>query len=836
MSSCLRWLCRLVPLLLVFEVNGITNPDRSQTFRPRDPAPRTSKDAAKLELSASGALIEHGSHQRDRFMLANKQEEIEQQDPYEDSWKHRGKRLEQQFELANKQEPSADPYDDSWKHRGDSSTSSEPNATSTSVHDGYTLGDYGVDVNEIHDARVANLTNFTHTWGDQKHNVLGLPSWAAVLVGGAAAALIVICTNAIGNRLSHPLPFFASNEQRLKDQIEVAKEKVKILEEAVKIKREQERKAAEEEARRQRGEDVKPEPGPSHDELVGEMLYRTQEVQEQAVGAVNDSLKQAAPLLARAAYVQNVFSENMKLVQERAGDMALREASSLYGKMREAVGLDDDPGGSDAIMHRSSMGGYDLPDWFTLDDENDLDPPPFALLVGGMFAPAQIKMTRANCQSQIVWNSIIVAICTACAIIDSHHDCPDELVWVWKYGMLGLNGADILCCSFIAAKCASAICVLSDDDDKIGRVPETGNAVWDMFIAMQANSGQFFKAYFKYQNIIDSPIYTFQKFLCFISLVWGFLGIYVTCMDVVEDTLACDAKVVLWFMHTYSFFFMLFLTWTTLGLIVWVLQKLSGLTIVTAPIMESAKLADEEVPLKMPVFQTLARSFLLRDSSTMLHIKARQLEKEVYKLEREAEETKTKLEQRKHYLELLDRERRKAYDKEKKLIETYKEKTIEKGGSLPGNLNRITDVTGTEGLAGESSSTPFFDGPSAADLFAQASSSVTAVQEAGFAATFEQTQQAAQSYAQESGLMQSATDALSSAQASATEAVNTAQQFAQEQGATDALTSAQQGSPSTAEVQPETSPQPTEPQETVPQTTEPTRPGGLGLDGDGESF
>jgi hypothetical protein len=279
--------------------------------------------------------------------------------------------------------------------------------------------------------------------------------------------------------------------------------------------------------------------------------------------------------------------------------------------------------------------------------------------------------------------------------------------------------------------------------------------------------------------------------------------------------------------------------------------------------MDSAKNADEEVPLKLPVFQTLARSFLLRDSSTMLHIKARQLEKEVYNLETEADETKRKLEQRKAYLEQLDRQRRKAYDSEKKLIETYKEKVVEKGGSLPGNLNRITEVTGTEGLTGESSSTPLFDGPSAADLFAQASSSVAVVQEAGFAATFEQSQQAAQSYAQESGLMQSATDALSSAQASATEAVNTAQQFAQEQGATDALTSAQQGisetlardavsevpttssvetavvdetiegSPSTAEVQPETIPQPTE---TVPETTEPTRPGGLGLDGDGESF
>jgi hypothetical protein len=343
--------------------------------------------------------------------------------------------------------------------------------------------------------------------------------------------------------------------------------------------------------------------------------------------------------------------------------------------------------------------------------------------------------------------------------------------------------------------------------------------------------------------------------MCFISLTWGFLGIFVTCEDIVEDTLVCDAKVVLWFMHTYSFFFMLFLTWTLLGLGIWMLQKLSGLTAVTAPIMDSAKDADDEVPLKMPVFQTLARSFLLRDSSTMLHIRARQLDGEVSNIETEVEETRKKLQQRQLYLEQLGRAKGKAAAVERKLVDDYKQKKLEQDPlqeSTGGNI-------GAEGVTGESSSTPLFEGPSAAELFAQASSSVAAVQETGLSA-----------YAQESGLMQTTTDALSSAQESVTAAATRTQQLTQEQGGftqmstssveTTPVREARDSSSSLAEMQPGTQPQSTEPAptqlapvgeapesssstavmepDTQRQATEstPTQPEGLDLGEGGESF
>jgi hypothetical protein len=137
-----------------------------------------------------------------------------------------------------------------------------------------------------------------------------------------------------------------------------------------------------------------------------------------------------------------------------------------------------------------------ISDWLTLDDTNDADPPPFALLLGGMFAPAQIKAVKSNCRMQMIWNSFFIAVCSACAIMDMNHKCNDVFVKVWFFGLLSINLLDIVCCGFVGAKCASELRKLEEDTDSIARIRPTGNAIWDMYINLQSNSGSFFKAYF----------------------------------------------------------------------------------------------------------------------------------------------------------------------------------------------------------------------------------------------------------------------------------------------------------------------------------------------------
>merc|ERR1719271_50836 len=127
-----------------------------------------------------------------------------------------------------------------------------------------------------------------------------------------------------------------------------------------------------------------------------------------------------------------------------------------------------------AVMSASGSLKGKLSNLFKVDDENDFDPPPFALLLGGMFAPAQIKAVRSQCNTQIAWNSILLATCAACAIMDMHHTCNDVLVKVWFYGVLGISLLDVLCCAFIASKCAAQLGTLEADCDSMSRIPPTG--------------------------------------------------------------------------------------------------------------------------------------------------------------------------------------------------------------------------------------------------------------------------------------------------------------------------------------------------------------------------
>jgi len=121
-----------------------------------------------------------------------------------------------------------------------------------------------------------------------------------------------------------------------------------------------------------------------------------------------------------------------------------------------------------------------------------------------------------------------------------------------------------------------------------------------------------------------------------------------------------------------------------MGLMMWFVKKLSGLSMISGPILKMAQDSDDEVPFRMPVFQTLTRAFVLRDNNTLLLMKAEQLAKDVYSLENEIEDTKHKLNQRKYYLDELEKKRVAAATREKSLIDKYKKKVVESGGTLPG--------------------------------------------------------------------------------------------------------------------------------------------------------
>jgi hypothetical protein len=222
-----------------------------------------------------------------------------------------------------------------------------------------------------------------------------------------------------------------------------------------------------------------------------------------------------------------------------------------------------------------------------------------------------------------------------------------------------------------------------------------------MYVNMRANSGQFFKGYFAYQSIIDGTVYNCQKVCSFFTLMWGCLGVYLSIAHIMEDTLSCDAKVSVWFMHVYSGFFLILSTWNLLPLFLWVVQRLSHSIAVITPLMKAAKKSDEEVPFNFPLFQTITRSFILRDSSTMLRIKARGIAQDVDDKEAAIQDMKRRLEDQKYTLKQFEGCRIAAVKHEADMIEKYKNRVRTMGGTLPDEVSAAEAALHSE--AGSSS-------------------------------------------------------------------------------------------------------------------------------------
>jgi len=160
----------------------------------------------------------------------------------------------------------------------------------------------------------------------------------------------------------------------------------------------------------------------------------------------------------------------------------------------------------------------------------------------------------------------------------------------------------------------------------------TGNSLLDMTSALKRGSDNYFESYFKYQRIVDSWTYSFLQFLTFVTLLWGGFGLWVTVHDVIMDSLACDAKFALKYMHVYAFFYVVLLTWNIITLVLTIVGYLSGSKLVSNPILNAAKSFDDDSMQGIPLALTLVESFVLKNSTSALSMSQREVKSDMRRL------------------------------------------------------------------------------------------------------------------------------------------------------------------------------------------------------------
>lgn len=507
-----------------------------------------------------------------------------------------------------------------------------------------------------------------------------LPQWAVIIIASVSTCVMLVVLSKIAACLGSPVPFFgASDVQKLRAEYERSLESTRLLEEALKKKEaEQAERERQERIRRQQealavvigeaqavgdgGAEGPPAsegghgeadgsadtadchqallpqeaelPPPTKDELFGEMLYRTNEVNLLAGKAGKNMVAQVAPMVAKANQAATVLQTNVDAIKGRVQEMAKKEAIDLVKSVATTMGHDLD----------ESKITENLPDWFNFgNDMGDLDSPPVALLIAGVFAPMQIHALAAAARMDMYWAAVLLAMGALVVILDLEKPCKDWHVQVWMRSFVGLQFFAYISSAIIVAKAGRATAELQEDKEMRQRAAEndsgitTGNAVWDNFFKVQSNASFYFKALFRYDGIIASWPYSFCKSITGIKFIMGIYAWVATYIDLYSDAEThCDKENVVWFLHTYSLIFTLAFLWTVADLVLWIVSLVISSNAMNVKVIEIAKQLDDDMALKMPVFMTLAKAYVFRNSAALCKVKAKVIREDIRKLEAES--------------------------------------------------------------------------------------------------------------------------------------------------------------------------------------------------------
>jgi len=433
---------------------------------------------------------------------------------------------------------------------------------------------------------------------------------------------------------------------------------------------------------------------PSHDELVGEMLYRTREVDKKIVQGTLGTIQQISPLIGRAQAVQDVVRSNIASAQSKVETMVRDEVFGLVDKVQETLGQPK----------------VETPQWL-LDfqagvDSGDTKLPPVGLLVAGILAPAQLRSIKSTCLLNLLFNGSFFVSGVVVAIIDWYKPCEDDLVWIWVLGLLGQSLVLFFADSINKSRASCAVAQLEEDANKI-TFEGTGNPIMDAFESIVAGNGYYFKALSVYDRISHSWLYSITKLYLILYLGWGGFGLWITIHMVIEDHLHCSAKAVVFYCHFSSFFYLMFLTWSIIGFVFWLIPVIASCRFVKYTILKLAKDLDDASPIKLPIFMTLVKALVLRGSSELIRAHKQELQREVIELEKENQKCQAKIEKMRREVEQVEKEEKDAYDREERLIELYEQQMKDSLDALRPSVQFVASLqdAGIDSLVADATAT-----------------------------------------------------------------------------------------------------------------------------------
>jgi hypothetical protein len=201
----------------------------------------------------------------------------------------------------------------------------------------------------------------------------------------------------------------------------------------------------------------------------------------------------------------------------------------------------------------------------------------------------------------------------------------------------------VLAASIYRTWCRLALDIIKYEQAQIKemKVESTGNELLDTYNRIQLGVTCFVKSAFLYNNIQASTVYTFSRIAFLIHTLNGGFGLVVALNRVVEHQ-KCPSGLIT-FLHIYSLIWLLTIVYTLISLCVWFLTLCAESSPVGDFVVKLARSMDAKSPMQLPIFMTMARAFLLRDSQVMLEMKRREENNDLTKLHASAADMREKI-------------------------------------------------------------------------------------------------------------------------------------------------------------------------------------------------
>jgi hypothetical protein len=296
-------------------------------------------------------------------------------------------------------------------------------------------------------------------------------------------------------------------------------------------------------------------------------------------------------------------------------------------------------------------------------DQFDLPPP--GIIIAGAFAPSRLQSLHVSTLRALVYHLLLGMGCGVCFYLDRTVTCNQQHVLTWVYSFLAIQSLCFISQMLLRSLATNTLRVLEQMEvDRQSAVEGpassidlgSGSAILAALKDFRKAFAPYNQALAKYDEITSTWAYFWTSLSGVILLIVGVMAVHISVSDVLLDEQFCPKHRVLIFVHVYSFIFLFFVTFNVLWLLGWIVTTAVGCgsSIATKFVIMAARTLDKDVPMKLPIFTSLAQSFILRNGSQQYKQATENHEEDIDRLERKLMALEAEFDKKKELMEALE--------------------------------------------------------------------------------------------------------------------------------------------------------------------------------------